>query len=102
MEEKTYTVTLADGTVIENLRLNGDNYISETAINAAIFTDNCSPVTIDDGISSEVHDYMELVQISEMGDECWFVLRDIPAEKLAKIRMQSDIEYIAMMTGIEL
>lgn len=37
MDEKIYTITLADGTSIENLRLNGNNYISTEPINAAIF-----------------------------------------------------------------
>ncbi len=31
-----------------------------------------------------------------------FVIRDIPAEKLEKLKTRGDIEYIAMMTGIEL
>ena len=45
---------------------------------------------------------MELVQITEMGDDYWFVLRDISKAEMEKIKMQSDIEYIAMMAGVEL
>ena len=101
-EEKVYTVTLADGTELTNLTLNGNNFISETAIGAAVFEDNCSPVVISDGETEETHEHMELVQVTVYGGDYWFVLRDIPQEELEKIQTRADIEYIAMMTGIEL
>lgn len=102
MDEKIYTITLADGTLIENLRLNGNNYISTEPINAVIFEGNCSPVVISDGTRNETHDNMELVQITEVNGEYWFVLRDISLEELKQIKIQSDIDYLAMMTGVEL
>lgn len=102
MENKTYSITLANGTIIGDLKLNGNNFISKTKVAHDAFTDNCSPVTISDGEVEEVHENMELVQITEMGDEYWFVLRDISKAEMEKIKMQSDIEYIAMMSGVEL
>lgn len=45
---------------------------------------------------------MELVQITENNGEYWFILRDISAAELEQLKMQSDIEYVAMMTGVEL
>lgn len=102
MENKTYSITLADGTIIGDLKLNGNNFISKTKISEDAFADNCTPITISDGEAEEIHDNMELVQITEMGDEYWFVLRDISKAEMEKIKMQSDIEYIAMMAGVEL
>ena len=103
MDRKTYTITLADGTVLDNLKLNGNNFISNTAINADIFNENCSPVIISDGVNSETHNNMEFVQVTEQEPgKYWFVLRELSASELARIKMQSDIEYVAMMTGIEL
>ena len=102
MDEKTYKITLSDGTVINNLSLNGNNFISKTSVTKKMFTDNCSPVTINDGTMDEVHNNMALVQVSEVNGEYWFVLRDISLEELSRIKMQSDIEYVAMMSGIEL
>lgn len=102
MDEKIYSITLADGTVIENLRLNGNNYISKEAVNETVFTDNCSPVTISDGSFEEIHSSMELVQIVENSGEYWFVLRDLSSNELSQMKMRSDIEYIAMMAGVEL
>ena len=103
MDRKTYTITLADGTVLDNLKLNGDNFISNTAINADIFNENYSPVIISDGVNSETHNNMEFVQVTEQEPgKYWFVLRELSASELARIKMQSDIDYVAMMAGIEL
>ena len=102
MDEKIYTVTLADGTEIGNLRLNGNNYISQSEVDPAIFTGNCSPVTISNGENSEVHENMDLVQVTRMGTEYWFVLRDLSTDEMEKIRNRSDLEYLAMLTGVEL
>lgn len=102
MENKIYSITLSDGSVIENLKLNGNNFISEVPVSSETFADNRSPVIISDGETEEVHENMELVQITEMGDQYWFVLRDISEAEMEKIKMQSDIEYIAMMAGVEL
>lgn len=55
MDSETYAITLADGTILDNLKLNGNNFISNTAIDADIFNENCSPVIISDGANSETH-----------------------------------------------
>lgn len=103
MEEKIYTVTLADGTEITNLKLNGNNYISTEQLDSAVFAGNCSPVVISDGTTETTHDNMELVQIIEQfPGEYWFVLRDISDEEFTRTKMSSDIAYIAMMTNVEL
>ncbi len=102
MDEKIYKIILADGTEIENLRLNGNNYISEDEISKDVFAGNCSPVTISDGETSEIHENMECVQVIKNKAEYWFVLRDISPNELIQMKMQSDIEYVAMMSGVEL
>lgn len=102
MEEKIYKITLADGTVIQNLRLNGNNYISTEIITEDMFTDNCSTVTINDGAKDVVHTNMELVQVVKYDDEYWFILRKLSDKELRDIKTRSDIDYIAMMTDIEL
>lgn len=103
MDDKIYKVTLADDTVIDGLKMNGNNFISLSPVDAAVFDGNCSPVIISDGETEEIHENMELVQITTNdAGEYWFVLRDISEKELAQIKMQSDIEYVAMMAGVEL
>lgn len=102
MEDKIYSITLADGKVLSNLRLNGNNFISLNPIYEETFSGNLSKVVISDGEHEEIHNFMELVQIVKMGKEYWFVLRDLSTAELSQMRMQSDIEYISMMTGVDL
>ena len=103
METKPkYKITLSEGTVLDDLYLNGDNFISTSEITEDIFAGNCSPVVIESENVNEIHDNMELIQITKMDGDWWFILKDISEEELAKAKMQSDIAYIAMMTNVEL
>ena len=102
MEETRYKITLENGTTLSDLRVNGNNFISESPVSMEIFLDNCSPVTINDGNKDEIHDHMECVQVTQIGSEYWFVLRDLSPDELFKMKVQSDIEYLAMMSEIEL
>ena len=60
MDEKIYSVTLADGSTIDNLTLNGNNYVSKTKIDKSIFDGNCHSVMISDGESEVVYDFYNI------------------------------------------
>lgn len=98
----TYRIVLADGTEINDLRMNGNNFISDDPIDKTIFEGNLSPVTIYNGHDPEVHEHMELVQVTQMHREHWFVLRDITQEELTAMQVRADIDFLAMMTDVEL
>ena len=102
MDEKKYSVTLADGTVLEDLTLNGNNYVSKVPIDKTIFDGNCYSVTVSDGEQEETQENMECVQVTQMGEEFWFVLRKLSEEELTNAKIRSDIEYIALMCDVEL
>lgn len=102
MEKRTWTITLADGTALEGLDLNGNNYISSTKLTENDFAGKLSPVVISDGEHEEVHENMELVQLVKVGRDYWFVLRDLTEQELRDLKTQADIEYIAMMADIDL
>ena len=93
-----HSITLSDGTELTNLDLNGNNFISKASITADLFDFNLSPVVID----GEEHEQMELVQIQEREDGYYFILRDLSSAEIAEAKTRADIEYIAMMSGIEL
>ena len=115
MAKGTLTVTLADGTQLSGLELNGNNFVSKTEVTPETFRGKLSKVTItgdteadEAGLIGE-HSNMELVQIAHytqakhgVDDGFYFVLRDIPAAELENLRNRGDIDYIAMMTGVEL
>lgn len=101
--EKKYSITLANGVCLENLSLNGNNYISNEDIDESVFEGNLSTVVISDGERTRTHKNMELVHLAKADDgKCWFIIRDIPKAKMETLRLQADVEYIAMMTGIKL
>lgn len=103
MDDTTYIITLADGTVLSGLRLNGNTFVSEVPIDNAAFDGNCSPVIISDGETEEIHDNMAPVPCAQpVKGEYWFVLRDLAPEELREMQTEANIEYLAMMTGVEL
>lgn len=102
MEERVYTICLADGTELSNLRMNGNNYISSSVVTEDMFVDNCDPVVINDGENEESHDHMALIHITKYGDDYYFALRDRTKEELDQLKTKADIEYLAMMSDIEL
>ena len=115
MAKGTFTVTLADGTQLGGLVLNGNNFISKKEITADTFRGKLSKVTIsgdaeadEAGLIGEHHN-MELVQIAHytqethgLTDGWYFALREIPAAELEKLQERADIDYLAMMTGVTL
>ena len=102
MEEKTFSIIMADGASIDNLKLNGNNFISSTKITEDQFSDLDGVIIAGSDGSQEVHDHMALVQIVKVGKEYWFVLRDLGEAELVQMQMQANIEYIAIMSDIEL
>ncbi len=82
-------IELADGTKLENLRTNGNNFVSDTPIEDSVFEGNLSTVKIT--TPEEVAEYQELklVQNRQFGSAYMFVLAEkTPAEKEKEELMQ--------------
>lgn len=101
-----FTIILSDGTRLENVEKNGDNFISKTEITSEMFENNISPVTIIENIDNETytenHEHMSLDQLIQENGEWWFVLRDLTNRELKDLKFRADIDYIAMMTDVEI
>lgn len=102
MEDLIYTMVLSDGTIIENLRKNGDNYISTSKLTVDMFEGKLSSITIKSSDSEVTMENMDLVQITKMFNEYWFVLRQFSTTEIAIAKMSSDIDFLAMMQDVEL
>ena len=73
-----YTITLRDGTKIENLELNGNNYVSSVKIDETLFTTkNLSQVVVNDGVNETVYENMKFIQQVKYGDEYFFILTEM-------------------------
>ena len=83
-----YTITLKDGTRIENLTLNGNNFISDVPVPDSVFAGKLDRVVIDDGETQETHSGMKLVANRLIdGRQSWFILADLTPEDLLKERI---------------
>lgn len=114
-KKNAFAITLADGTQLNGLELNGNNFVSKNEVNADTFRGKLAKVIIDGDKEADeagligTHHNMELVQVAHytkaehgMEDGWYFVLREIPAAELEKIQIQGNIAYLSMMSGIEL
>ena len=102
--KKSWKITLSDGTQLKDLKLSGNNYISKTKITEDDFKGKLSKITIENETdkTSEELEHMELVQIVHYEDGYYFVLRQLSADEIDKIKTKADIEYLAMMTDVDL
>lgn len=93
------TIALSNGTELTGLELNGNNYISPEKLTEDTFADGLSPVVI----NGEEHEQMALVQCIQHADgRTWFILRDVTAEEVAQAKLRADIDFLALMTNVEL
>ena len=76
-----YTMTLSDGTKLENLELNGNNWISKTKITDKDFEGKLVKVSATDGEYTYEFDNAVLVQIMELDNKYWFILREKTREE---------------------
>ena len=103
MEKEIFTIELSNGAEIENLELNGNNFISDTEIAAEMFDGGLSEVRIigNKGTNYTIS-HAKLIQIMELDGKWWFILAEMTAEELQFEKQRSDIDYIAMMTDVDL
>lgn len=99
MTDKTYTVTLSDGSKLENLTLNGTNFISTTSVAESQFDGKLKGVTITDSDGKEEkHEEMFLVQVSHPSDaEWWFILADKTEDQIKREQLEQSIANLTDM-----
>lgn len=69
-----YKITLSDGTQLENLELNGNNYIAQSEIADTVFDGNLGTVKISDGENEETFTDMVLLSNIVRDGKSWLVL----------------------------
>ena len=96
-------ITLQDGTVLANLKLNGNNFISDTIIETSIFQDNLGNVQIEDedGNITE-HRFMKLVQNIEVDGKSWFILAEQSENDLLKARLKATEDALTFLMDMQM
>ena len=93
-----YKITLADGTTLENLVLNGNNYVASTAVDDAVFEGNMASVTItnlEDERTEQIEDGVLLSNIVRDG-KSWLVLGQKSAEQKRQETIDSTFTDLQM------
>lgn len=91
-----YTIVLSDGTKLENLELNGNNFISEVVLDNAVFEDKLKTVTISNGETEEVYSDMVLISNRVEDGHSWFILAEKTAEQKAAEEIAETFTNIEM------
>ena len=103
-----YKITLADGTTLENLVLNGNNFIAAAAVDDAVFKGNMASVVItnlEDGTAEQIEAGVLLSNI--VRDGCsWLVHGQKSAEQKATEARDKEIAELrramaVLLTGKE-
>jgi len=98
-----YTITLANGNTFENLQCNGMYFISSTEITEDQFSGKISPVDFEHGSDTFTVDAMSFVEILHPVDnEWWFKLETIQPDEVKRLITASKMDYLSMMTGVDL
>lgn len=96
-----YTIILNDGTKIENLELNGNNYIAEGVIDDSVFENNLDIVTITDGETTETLTNMRLLSNIVRDGRSWIVLGEKSEQQLKEEAIDKQMKELeAAMTAL--
>lgn len=90
-----YKITLANGVVLDNLELNGNNYISSQIIENDVFENNLTTITINNGEIDTVYSNMRLMSNRVAADgRSWFVLGEKSEQEVREELLQQRIEEL--------
>ena len=107
MENKRFSITLSDGTKLENLELNGNNFVTDEEFTSEDFDGKLRHVVIscdnDEnyfdmfGLVGE-HDNMVFVQSGDFLDgKKFFILRDMTLGERLDLKFSAKTDYLEMM-----
>ena len=93
-----YTLDLGNGTILENLELNGNNFVSNTEITNDMF-EGISDITItDDENNSEILHNAVLVNINQFEGNWYFILRERTEQEIRQEQLEAQIFFTALST----
>ena len=98
-----YKVQLADGTILDNLELNGNNFIPEI-LDKTIFENNLEKVIITDDDGNEEERFKQKVQFAKIGDTETFILHNKTKEEIEKeilYQLLADLTEEVLFGGVE-
>ena len=108
-EKKTYTLEIEGerGTItVENLTMNGTNYVSETKVDTAAWPPTFKLTAKDEeGTVTEQYECARLIQQEQYSwdkNRWYLAFTPVSAQEIENARLQSQLDYLALMADIDL
>ena len=98
-EDAVYTVDLGNGTMLENVTMNGNNYVYNGEISSETF-DGIETVTVsnDDTEHVTTFNHAKLVALNEYPEGWYFVLGEYSEKELKEAAREAQIMFTALAT----
>lgn len=105
-----YTLTLSNGKVFSELRASGSCFVSKNKVAAEDFSGGLKSVTVrpipetpdeDAGVVQTLK-ACKLGRVFMVDGEYYFWLEVPTQEELGRLQDRADLDYVALMTGVEL
>lgn len=93
------SIELSDGTVIDNLEVNGNCFLSDVNIKNELLADEMLSSII---INEETYTNVTLVRKWQQNGKTWIALRKKTDDEIWKEQYKSNLDYIAMMSDVDL
>ena len=98
-----YKIILTDGTIIDNLELNGNNFIPEAPIDINIFNSNLGKISIIDseGNIEELNDFR--IVFAEVSGNQSFIIVEKTREEIEKenlYQLLADLTEVVLLGGM--
>lgn len=103
-----YSIRLSDGTMIEGLTASGNYFVSDERVTDRLtgklhgVNIICTEPEEYAMIQTGEHEHMKLEHEMTRDGKYMFLLLDVSKAEIEKARLEANIEYLAMMTGVEL
>ena len=109
----SYKVELSNGKVFSGLGINGTCFVSKAEVKAVDFAGGMKLVKVSGRYEPETGEsggyevsyeweYPKLGGVEKIGSEWYFWFEEVSEESRAVEKAAADVEYLAMMTGVEL
>lgn len=95
---ETAVIKFKDGTEI-SVEANGSCFIVDAA---PVFPSDFTDISIIRELGTDIINYGQLVECASVDGRYWFSIIEIPEQERAMNETNSKIEYIAMMTDIDI
>ena len=103
-----YDVELSNGKKFSGLKMSGSCFVTEESVKESDFAGGLSLVKVkeygDDGevLLEYEREHVELGGVFKVDGEMYLWFLERSEEEKARLKLSADVEYVAMMTGVEL